>query len=565
MTIRVTTLGDLVDEQAERSQGTALVMPGARFTYPELAAATDRFAGALLGLGVGPGSKVGILMPNTPDYVLALIATAKLGAVSVPINGRFKAHELSYVIDHADIEVLLVASDVEGTDYAGLVGQVFPELATTEPGRLRSAAAPALHAIVDLSGDMPGAVDRVGFDALAAQADLERVRTLQQRVRVRDVAILMYTSGTTAQPKGCLLTHEALTRQGETVARTRFLLTAEDSLWDPLPLFHCGGIVPMLGCFATGATYCHAGFFRAGEALRTIQDERCTVLYPAFETIWRAILDHPDFAGADLGAVRIVQNIATPERLLQFEARLPGARQVSSYGSTESATNLTLPLPDDPIEIRARTLGRAVDGMEIMIVDPETGEQLPEDVMGELCFRGYSMFEGYHKDPELTAATIDGAGWFHTGDRAMLVHGGNLVYGGRIKDMLKVGGENVAAVEVEDFLARLEGVAIVQVVAAPDARYTEVPAAFVQLTPGSTLTEQEVIDFCLGSIASYKVPRYVRFVTEWPLSGTKIKKVVLREQLALELAERGISEAPPLARPTEPTPRSGRSGHPADC
>jgi fatty-acyl-CoA synthase len=546
--ISVTTIGDLVDRQANRSQRDALVMPGVRLTYPELARLTDDFATRLLGLGVGPGDKVAVLMPNTVDYVAAIIATAKLGAVSVPINGRFKVHECSHVVAHSDAKVLLTGADPHGTDYPRLIGQVFPELAG-RPAHdgLQLAAAPELRRVVDLTGAAPGFLTRAEFERAGADVPVERVKELQRRVRVRDIALLMYTSGTTARPKGCLLTHEAITRQAEKVARTRFFLTEADSFWDPLPLFHCGGIVPMLGCFSVGAKFCHAGHFDAGAALRTMAQERCTVLYPSFETIWWAVLDHPEFATTDLSAVRLMQNIATPERLAQFEARMPWARQVSSYGSTECATNLTLSLPDDPAEVRLGTLGRPVDGMEVLIVDPETGEPVPAGVMGELCFRGYSSFEGYYKDEEATARAFDADGWFHSGDRACVDGAGNVIFGGRLKDMLKVGGENVAAIEIEGFLARHPAVAIAQVVGVPDGRYTEVPAAFVQLAPGAQLTETELIDFCVGSIATYKVPRYVRFVTEWPMSGTKVQKFVLKERLAAELAAAGITEAPRLS------------------
>lgn len=546
MWTQVTTVGDLLDSRAEISDRDALVMPGVRFTYPELSAETDRFAAGLRGLGVEPGDKVGILMPNRAEYVAALFGIAKLGAVAVPINGRFKVHECGHVIEHGDVRILLVASDPDGTDYSALLHTVFPAIATSDPRRLDLPEAPRLRAVVDFSGSTPGFLSQKDFDAAARSVPVSEVKALQRRVRVRDVALLMYTSGTTARPKGCMLSHEAVVRQAGNVARTRFLLTEQDGFWDPLPLFHCGGIVPMLGCFSVGAKYCHAGHFEPAAALKTIQDERCTVLYPAFETIWLAVLDHPDFGSTDLSAVRLIQNIATPERLSQFEARMPWAHQVSSYGSTECSTNLTLPMPDDPYEIRMKTLGRPVEGMEIKIVDPETGAGLPAGTMGELCFRGYAAFDGYYKDTEQTAATIDAGRWFHTGDRGMLDQDGNFVYGGRIKDMLKVGGENVAALEVEDFLAQHPAAGIVQVVAAPDARYGEVPAAFIQLAPGGQLTEQEVIDFCVGSIASYKVPRYVRFVTDWPMSGTKIQKFVLRERIARELAESGVTEAPPV-------------------
>lgn len=548
MVIRVTTLGDLVDEQARRSDATALVMPDARFTYPELAARIDHVAACLLALGVDGQGTVGILMPNTSDYVTALLATAKLGAVCVPINSRFKAHELSYVIEHADIDVLLVASDPGGTDYADLISTVLPDLTVGEPGRLHLEAAPRLRAVVNLSGTAPGMLDRDTFDAGAATVDRSRIDILRQRVRVRDVALLMYTSGTTAYPKGCLLTHEALARHAGNVARTRFLLDPSDSFWNPLPLFHCGGLVPMLSCFSVGATFCHAGHFEPGAALRMIAQEHCTALFPIFETIWQAVLDHPDFPVTDLSAVRLIQNIATPERITQFEQAVPQAHQLTCYGSTECGPNLLMPMPDDPPEIRLRTLGRPVDGMEVKIVDPETGQDAGTGQMGELCIRGYSMFEGYYKDPVGTAAAIDTDGWFHSGDRATMTTDGNVVFGGRIKDMLKVGGENVAAVEIEDYLAQHPAVAHAQVVAAPDARYQEVPAAYVQLAPGASLTLDELVDFCSGAISSFKIPRYLRIVTEWPMSGTKIRKVDLREWIAADLARAGVTEAPRLGK-----------------
>jgi len=549
MWIQVTTIGDLVDRRAEISDRVALVMPGVRLTYPLLSELTDRFAANLLRLGVGPGDKVGILLPNTVDNVVALIAIAKLGAIGVPINGRFKLHECSHVISHSDAKVLLTGTDPHGTDYPALISEVFPEISSHDSStNLTLAAAPQLRRVVDLSGAEPGFLSRQDFERSTDEVPIGQVKALQQRVRVRDIALLMYTSGTTARPKGCMLTHEAVTRQAEKVATSRFFLTEQDAIWDPLPLFHCGGIVPMLGCFSVGAKYCHPGFFEPAAALRTMEQEHCTVLYPAFETIWWAVLDHPDFASTDLSAVRLVQNIATPERLTQFEARMPWAHQVTSYGSTECATNLTMGLQDDPFDIRIKTLGPPVEGMEVRITDPETGKEIPADEMGELCFRGYSCFEGYYKDDEGTATAFDAEGWFHSGDRASISADGNMIYGGRLKDMLKVGGENVAAVEIEDYLARHPAVAIAQVVGVPDTRYGEVPGAFVQLVPGGQLSDGELIDFCIGSIASYKVPRYVRVVTEWPMSGTKVQKYVLRDQLTVELAAAGITEAPKVAR-----------------
>ena len=535
--INVTTIGDLLDQRAEGSSRDALVMPDVRLTYPQLSAASDGVAAALLEFGIGPGDKVGVLMPNSHIHVEALFAIAKLGAISVPINARLKAEELRYIIVHSDLDLLLVASDPAGNDATAMLNTIFPDLPQSDPRALALPGAPRLRNIVNFSHDAPGFITRDEFDAASVAKSADGVKVLQQRVRIRDVALLMYTSGTTSNPKGCLLTHEALVRQGRAVALTRFLLTEDDVMWNPLPMFHCGGIVPMLGVVSVGATFCHPGFFEATKSLKMIADERCTVLYPAFETIWRGVQDHPSFDEYDLSAVRLVLNVATPRVLAEFQARMPEAKQVSSYGSTEGATNLTVSHPDDPYDARINTLGRPVDGMEVKIVDPETGAELPAGVMGELCFRGYAQFEGYYKEEALTAENVDPQGWFHSGDRAMIDADGNVVYGGRFKDMLKVGGENVAAVEVEDYLVQHPAVSIVQVVAAPDSRYVEVPAAFIQLIDGAQLTGDEVIEFCRGKLASYKVPRHVRFVTDWPMSGTKIKKIDLRARIADELSK----------------------------
>jgi fatty-acyl-CoA synthase len=552
MTISVTTVGDLLDGRAAVSDRTALVFPDVRVSYPELAELTDRYARALLSLGIRAGDKVAILMPNRLEFVAGLIATAKLGAVCVPVNGRFKAHELGYVLSHADVKLLLTAAGPDAsTDYPAMLAEVFPGLADQDPRALSVPEAPLLRQIVDLSGARPGFLTREDFEAAMEESSVEQVKELQQRVLVRGTVLLMYTSGTTARPKGCLLSHEAIVRHAANVARTRFLITEQDVFWDPLPLFHCGGIVPMLGCFSMGATYCHAGHFDPDVALRMLEEERVTVAYPAFETIWLGVLNHPRFAEADLSSIKVIQNIATPEKLAQFEARMPWAVQVTSYGSTECATNLTLPLPDDPYEVRINTLGTPLEGVEVKIVDPETRIERAVDEVGELSFRGYSRFDGYYKDPELTAASIDEEGWFYTGDLARLDAGGRLIYAGRLKDMLKVGGENVSSLELEDYLAGHPAVDIVQVVAAPDARYSEVAAAFVQLRPGESATEDELIAFCLGKIASFKVPRYVRFVSKWPMSGTKIQKFVLRQTIADELESRGVAQAPsPHARQT---------------
>ncbi|MDN5853603.1 MAG: long-chain fatty acid--CoA ligase, partial [Actinomycetia bacterium] len=382
MWTNVTTIGDLVHRHEDDADRIALVLGDERLSYGTLARRSDETAAALLALGVKQGDRVGVLMPNSVEYVLALLGATKLGAIVVPVNGRFKATEASYVVGHADVKVLLTASDGDGVDYPGIVHEIVEHDDALDG-----------VTIVDFSVQpRDGFVTADGFWARSAEVSVDEVRVLQARVRVRDIALLMYTSGTTAKPKGCLLTHEAVVRQGEKVARTRFELTPDDALWDPLPMFHCGGIVPMLGVFSVGAKLCHPGYFEPGPSLRVIKDERCTVLYPAFEAIWIPLVTHPDFVPEELQHVRLVQNIATPERMEKFEAQMPWAKHVTSYGSTEGATNLTMGLADDPPELRLRTLGPPVEGMEVKIVDPETGERVGPGEMGELCFRGYSCF-----------------------------------------------------------------------------------------------------------------------------------------------------------------------------
>ena len=547
MWIEATTIGDLVERAAARTDQVGLVFPDARLTWPEVAARTTAIARSLRGLGVGRGDKVGILMPNCLDFVLGMLAAAKLGAVVVPVNGRFKVQELSYVLAHADVRVLLTGAGPDSAgDFPRLVGEVFPALSSQPVGALELDEAPALRYAVDLTGTTPGFLTRAAFEGAGEQVSEAEVRTLQEQVRIRDIAMLMYTSGTTARPKGCLLTHEALVRNGINIAENNYFLTPQDCFWNPLPLYHIGGIVPILSCAWAGARFVHAGHFDADVAIAQIADERATVLYPTFETIWLAILDHPRFAEYDLSSVRLIHNVGVPERLAQMQARMPWAIQVACFGCTEGASHLTFPALDDPAEARMTALGRPLRGLELRIVEPESGAELRAGEKGELVFRGYSLFEGYHKDPEQTAIAIDADGWFHTGDLASLDEEGRLRYAGRLKDMLKVGGENVSALEVEDYLARHEAVQIVQVVAAPDTVYSEVPTAFVQLRPGMSASEEELVEFCLGQIATFKIPRYVRFVEEWPMSGTKIQKFVLRQRIADELLERGIDAAPRL-------------------
>ncbi len=285
--------------------------------------------------------------------------------------------------------------------------------------------------------------------------------------------------------------------------------------------------------------------FEAGVALEQLERQRCTVAFPAFETIWLAVLDHPRFAEADLSHLRTVINVGVRERLRAMQERLPTAIQVSCFGMTESAGFMCIGLTTDPLEARLTTSGRPVPDMEVRGNRPRHGARLRTPARrAKRLFRGVSRFLYYHRDPEYTASVIDAEGWYHSGDLIKIDDEGRVSFVGRLKDMLKVGGENVSAAEVEDLLATHPAVKIVQVVGAPDARYGEVAAAFVELRQNMAASEAELIGVCLGTISTFKVPRYVRFVQEWPMSGTKIQKFRLREQIAEELRAAGITEAP---------------------
>jgi fatty-acyl-CoA synthase len=551
--IEATTLGDLLDREGERSQHDAVVFPGERMTYPEFAARAQVFSRRLLALGVGAGDKVGILLHGCVDYLAAVYGAAKLGAVPVPVNARFKSFELGHVIANSDMRVLITSdAKAEFVDFPALLEETFPDLPRGPASSLQLEAAPALRQIALLGGaERPGFVSGAEFEAGAGRVADDEVWALQERVRIRDTGVIMYTSGTTAAPKGAMLSHEALVRHGYNMVSTRYHLTPEDRVWTPLPLFHIGGIAYFALALCGRSTFIHPGYFSADVAIEQLESERVTVAIPAFETLWLGVLNHSRFERAELGSLRMVFAVGAPERLRSMQERMPWATQVSAFGSTEACSHLSLARTDDPLETRVTTGGHPLPGMEVRTVDPETGEDAGPNRPGEILYRGYACFDGYYNAPEETARAIDDEGWFHSGDLGRLDDDGRLTFLSRLKDMLKVGGENVGAAEIEGFLGGHDAVDIVQVVGTPDARYDEVPVAFVQLKQGAATSERELIEYCVGRISTFKVPRYVRIVDEWPMSGTKIKKHVLRERIARELEAAGITEAPRIESPRQ--------------
>jgi acyl-CoA synthetase (AMP-forming)/AMP-acid ligase II len=318
-------------------------------------------------------------------------------------------------------------------------------------------------------------------------------------------------------------------------AAERWELTSDERFWNPLPMFHMGGVFPLLAHMHVGATVVTMTHFEPGLALRQLEEERITFAYPTFPVITQALIHHPDFDRTDLGAVRLVNDTGPPETLRAVQERFAPAPVVTLFGMTEACGGVSWSAPGDPHEKRMTTGGLPLRGVDVRIVDPGPDEELPAGERGEITYRSPGLFERYHNDPELTADSMRG-GWFHSGDLGTVDTDGRLTFIGRLKDMLKVGGENVAAVEIEAYLGTHPGVLIAQVVGIPDERYGEVPAAFVELAPGHDASEEELIEYCRGRIARFKVPRHVRFVTEWPMSASKVQKFRLRDQLLEEPA-----------------------------
>ena len=542
--INVTSLGDLMDKQAEKyGDKDAIVFPEGRYSYQDISAYAQNISKALLALGVEPGDRVGYFLQECIDTVGIIIGAAKIGAITAPINSRFKTTELEQVIVHAGMKVIFTSSPAVATDFNGLINETFPQIAESPSQRLDFPEAPELEALITLDDiERPGTFNLSDVNEMALTISDEAVAARQAGVRVRDTAIIMYTSGTTAMPKGAMLSHESFSRYAASIKK-RMRLDEDDIFWAALPMFHIGGVAFVIASLFVGSTFIHTGNYNPDVALQQIRDERPTVALPAFETIWVPIVNHPTREEDDFDSIRLVMVVGVPERLRQFQEQTPHAPILNCFGQTEVCAFLSLCELDDEPELRFTKGGFPLPGMIAEVHDPESGQMLPNGSIGELWYRGPNMFDGYFRDPELTEEVFDERGFFRTGDICELDEDGRVTFVSRLKDMLKVGGENVSAAEVEGYLITHPSIALAQVVAAPDERYVEVPAAYIQLKPDAQATEEEIIDFCRGKIATYRVPRYVRFVEDWPMSGTKIKKVILREMIAEELKSKGITQA----------------------
>ena len=537
----LTTLGDLLlRATATHGDRDALILPGERHTYHTLASAACDWARLLIARGVKPGEHIGLLLPNRLEFMEVLFGAILAGAVVVPINTRYRAHELAYVTENADLVMIITTGQVsEGLNLLDRLGEAFPDLAerskSSNSGR-PAAVAPKLRDILVLDGRAHAFLDARSELAHARNISDGALDARRRQVRVRDTCLILYTSGTTSNPKGCLLSHEALFRQGHAMAE-RYEFTATDRVWCPLPMSHVAGISPVVAAMTTGAAFVSMQKFEPAAALRQHADERVSVSYSLFAAVMTDMLYHPDAAVTDLSHIRIIVSnpaILSKRLATELQARLPAAVQIGTFGMTEVVGAACTHSPRDAATDRMTRLGRSLPGVEVKVICAD-GSRAASGETGEILLRGATMFSGYYKDPVKTADALR-RGWFHTGDLGTLDADGSILFSGRLKDMLKVGGENVAAQELELFISQHPAVKLCAVVPIPDPRLDEVPAAFIELKPGMTTSEAEIIGFCTGRIASFKVPRYVRIVTEWPMGASKIQKFKLREMLLAELA-----------------------------
>ncbi len=504
----------------------AAVIAGRRITYARLDERSRQLARRLLDAGVEPGDRVCVLVPNSIESVTTLFAISRIGAVPVQLNVRYLADELAFVLGDCEPSVILTSDETRDyRDLGALLRDALPGLGgAADPEQLALPDHPLLKAVINL-GD--------GFEP--AEGDLVDGDLPQIELALDDTAAIVYTSGTTSSPRGAIISHHALVGHWA-LSGCRWELTSEDRFWNPCPIFHIAGIGPLMWCVAHGATFVADTHFRADRALAQIAAERATVLYPTYPPIMRDLMNSPALAATDLSAVRAYLNVAPPEDLRAMQAAIPHAVQLTLYGGTEGGC-VTMQHVSDDLETRLTTNGKPVGDVVLRIVDGESGQVLGTGESGEIQYRGSNSLDGYWRDPVKTAQTIDSEGWVHTGDRGSVDADGTLHYLGRLKEMLKVGGENVSPAEVEEVLATHPAVKLTQVVGIPDVRLVEVVAAFVELVSGAEASEDELIDFCRERMAKYKVPRMIRFVTEWPMSVTKIQRGKLREMLLAELAD----------------------------
>jgi len=540
----------MLNSIAARFPGTEAVVSvhqGIRWTWRELLEEVNRIARGLMALGVGKGDRVGIWAMNYAEWIVVQFATAKIGAIMVNINPAYRTYELGYVLKQAEIQTLILQGRFKTSDYVGMFYEACPRATESRPGRLISEKFPFLRNVIFL-GDVPhnGMFTWPDLMGRGQEVSMDELVAREEALGFDDAINIQYTSGTTGFPKGVVLTHHGVLNNGFIIGEG-MNFSEEDRLCIPVPFYHCFGMVlSNLACMTHGSTMVlPSPAFSVEDVLKTIEQERCTALH-GVPTMFIAELAHPDFPKYSMSTLRTGIMAGSPcpiEVMKDVSRRMNMSGIVIVYGQTETSPGLTMTTTRDPLNRRVSTVGRVFPHTELKIVDPSSGRVVPRGEIGEICARGYCVMKCYYNNPSATHATIDPEGWNHTGDLGTMDDEGYVKIVGRLKDMVIRGGENIYPREIEEFLHRHPKIADVYVIGVPDDRYGEELMAWVMVKGQETLTADEVREYCRGKIAHYKVPRYVKFVSEFPMSVTgKIQKFRMREASIRELGLEDVSQ-----------------------
>ncbi|PJH94202.1 AMP-binding protein [Bacillus sp. SN1] len=531
------TIGRLLEQIAETyPDQEAVVYPdrNIRYTYAQFNSLCRQTAKGLMRMGIGKGDHVAIWASNIPEWLAVQFATAKIGAVLVTVNTNYQAHELDYLLKQSDAAALIVMDSYRGTAYTDIVNSLIPESQEAKPGQLNSERYPFLKTLIYIGEKrLPGMYHWDDTEILAktmTDAELEaRMNSLEKD----DVINMQYTSGTTGFPKGVMLTHFNVINNAANIAEC-MALTSQDRMCIPVPFFHCFGcVLGVLACVSVGAAMIPVQEFDPVTVLKTVEKEKCTALH-GVPTMFIAELHHPDFEAYDLSTLRtgIMAGSPCPSEVMKAVIEKMGMKDITiAYGQTEASPVITQTRANDSFIRRVETTGRALPHAEVKIVEPGTCQEVQRGVQGELCTRGYHVMKGYYKDEEATRKAINPDGWLFTGDLAVMDEDGYCRITGRLKDMLIRGGENIYPREIEEFLYRHPAILDVQVVGVPDAKFGEEAAAWIKLKDGKSVSPEELKAYCKGKIARHKIPRYVIFTDDYPMTASgKIQKYKLREK-----------------------------------
>ena len=541
------TLGEMLEKWAYKTPGKEfMIYPdrNLRFTYGEFNKRVDDLAKGLLFIGVKPGDKVGIWAKNVPDWTTIMFATAKIGAILVTINTSYKLSEIEYLLKDADIQTLCLVDGYRDSDYVNMIFDLVPELKDQSRGELHSSKFPFLRNIVFIGQQKHrGMFNTSELILLGNHIDDLELESIKENLNCHEVINMQYTSGTTGFPKGVMLSHHNILNNGYAAGQC-MKFTSNEKLLVCVPLFHCFGcVLAMCAVITHGATMVFTEDFDPVMVLASVQKEKCTALY-GVPTMFISELNHPMFDMFDLSSLRtgIMAGALCPiETMNQVMTKMHMKDIIIVYGLTESSPGMTATRTHNSAEVRATTVGFEFPNVEVRIVNHETGEICGPGEQGEICCRGYNVMKGYYKNQEATEKAIDADGWLHSGDLAVKTEDGFYRITGRIKDLIIRGGENIYPREIENYLYRIPQIEAVEVVGVPSKKYGEAVGAFVKLKSGQKLTEDEIIDFCRGKIARFKIPKYIFYVDEFPMTASgKIQKYKL-SQLAVQLCmDKGI-------------------------